>query len=290
MTITQQNTAPRRPTPKEQNQMKRFSPLAGLTEKRLRLGALAEKDDVHVVQHSGVLELTESDEFRWSPARDLTRAPEIKDPEDKAEEGRASSEQQAPDNSPANSEEPANPAEQQPPAAAPAPAPAAASDEAPPKRRSSRVKTTLLGFDRSDGRTEDLFKEAKVTKTTEISKFPTGWLVVTEGPGRGTAIALHEGVSQIGRGDDQTVQLDFGDNSISRDNHAAVAYDEETRAFYLGHGGKTNIVRLNGTPVLSTEQLNNDDQIRIGETTLRFVAFCNGSFSWSDKRSGEDDV
>ena len=156
-----------------------------------------------------------------------------------------------------------------------------------PRRRNNRVKTTLLGFDRSDGRTEELFKEKTEDKAAQICKFPTGWLVVIQGPGRGTAIALHEGVSQIGRDDDQAVQLDFGDSNISRENHAAVAYDNETHIFYLGHGGKTNIVRLNGTPVLGTEAMSDGDLIRIGETTLRLVAFCNEEFSWTDTETKE---
>ena len=107
-------------------------------------------------------------------------------------------------------------------------------------------------------------------------------MVVVEGPGRGASFALMSGVSQIGRGEDQTVRLDFGDTSISRNNHAAVAYDDEQTKFFLGHGGKSNLVRKNGMPVLSTEELANGDTIRIGETTLKFIAMCGEEFRWSD--------
>ena len=93
--------------------------------------------------------------------------------------------------------------------------------------------------------------------------------------------ALHAGAAQIGRGEDQAISLDFGDTAISRANHAAVAYDSEMNAFYLGHGGKSNIVRLNNKPVLSTEEMRSGDEIRIGETTLRFVAFCGDGFTWA---------
>ena len=161
------------------------------------------------------------------------------------------------------------------------PAPVAAT---PPRARSSsRVKTTFLGFEHSDGRIEDVFDRARESVSAERVKFPVGWMVIVDGPGRGTSFTLLTGVSQIGRGDDQAVQLDFGDNGISRSNHAAVAYDDEERKFYLGHGGKSNIVRLNGKPVLSTEPLEDGDQIRIGETTLNFVAFCGTHFTWSAK-------
>lgn len=150
---------------------------------------------------------------------------------------------------------------------------------APPHRRSGRVKTRLIGFEHASGETTPAFDPAK--RDAPAFEFPVGWLVIVAGPGRGTSIPLAAGVSQIGRGDDQAVQLDFGDTSISRSNHAAVAYDDEQRAFFIGHGGKANLVRRNGKPVLSTEQLLNGDELRIGETTLRFVALCDEAFSWS---------
>ena len=77
------------------------------------------------------------------------------------------------------------------------------------------------------------------------------------------------------------------DTSISRQNHAAIAYDNEQKSFFLGHGGKANLVRLNGRPVLSTEELQSEDTVRIGETTLRFIAMCGDSFSWDQDQEGE---
>ncbi|MCY1128268.1 FHA domain-containing protein [Frigidibacter sp. RF13] len=171
--------------------------------------------------------------------------------------------------------------------AAPEPA-AEAAPEPGPSRRSSRVKTTFLGFEHSDGRVVDVFARddaaaAPAAAAPQVDRvmYPVGWLAIVDGPGRGNSIALQAGVSQIGRGDDQAIQLNFGDMAISRSNHAAIAFDHEDRRFYLGHGGKTNIVRLNGKPVLSTEALESGDKIRIGETTLRFVALCGPDFHWT---------
>ncbi|MBV1902948.1 MAG: FHA domain-containing protein [Marinosulfonomonas sp.] len=146
--------------------------------------------------------------------------------------------------------------------------------------RAGRVKTRLLGFEHAQDSASDPFQTSGTTAKSTAINFPVGWMVVTKGPGRGNSFSLFNGVSQIGRGDDQAIRLDFGDNSISRSNHAAVAYDAEQRTFYLGHGGKANLVRLNDKPVLSTEELSNRDLIRIGETTLSFVAFCNDEFDW----------
>ena len=44
---------------------------------------------------------------------------------------------------------------------------------------------------------------------------------------------------------------------------------------------------MNGMPVLSTEELSNGDTIRIGETTLKFIALCGDDFNWN-KMDGED--
>ena len=111
--------------------------------------------------------------------------------------------------------------------------------------------------------------------------FPAGWLVVKAGPGKGASYALTQGVSQIGRGTDQTVSLDYGDMAISRQNHAAIAYDAATHEFHVGHGGKSNLVRLNGRPLLATEPAADGDEIQIGETTLVLKVLCTPDFNWS---------
>lgn len=159
--------------------------------------------------------------------------------------------------------------------AVPAPAPGRAA------HRAGRAKTRLLGFHHSDDASTDPFGETqKATARAQQEKFPVGWLVVVEGPGVGHSFSIFTGASMIGRGEDQVIRLDFGDNSISRNNHAAVAYDQEQNKFYIGHGGKSNIIRRNARPVLSTEELHHADLIRIGETTLRFVALCGSDFKW----------
>ncbi len=155
-----------------------------------------------------------------------------------------------------------------------------------PSRRPGRVKTRIIGF-QADDENKDIFDDA-TKQESHATKFPTGWIVVTEGPGRGSAFTIFNGVSKIGRGEGQSVTLDFGDNSISRDNHAAIAYDAEARKFFLGHGGKSNIVRLNDKPVLSTEEIMDGDTIRIGETTLTFVSFCGEDFSWEAQGEGAE--
>ncbi len=161
-----------------------------------------------------------------------------------------------------------------------APKASPAAQDAQPAARAGRVKTRMLGFHSPEKVVPQVFDRAKTKDNSAEGRFPVGWLVLIEGPGRGTSFPLHCGVSTIGRGTDQKVCLDFGDNSISRDSHAVLAYDDDSNAFYVGHTGKANLVRLNGRPVLATEEIANFDLIRIGETTLRFVGFCGPEFAW----------
>lgn len=180
---------------------------------------------------------------------------------------------------------PAPQQEEEPAAAAPIDVPAPSMGRG--ASRAGRVKTRLLGFSPAQAPGSDPFSRSTEEAAPGYTQFPVGWLAVVKGPGRGAAFTLFSGVTVIGRGEDQTVRLDFGDNSISRDNHAAIAYDPEQKAFYIGHGGKANLVRRNGRPVLSTEELAAGDEIRIGETTLRFVPLCGASFGWDQPQQDD---
>ncbi len=106
----------------------------------------------------------------------------------------------------------------------------------------------------------------------------TGWLVVVEGAGKGTAIQLGFGHNTIGRGPGMRVQLDFGDDKISRDTHAILTYDHKGNTFYIQPG--KNLTYLHDEPVLAPTPLTARSVIVLGKTTLRFIPFCDDSFSW----------
>lgn len=180
--------------------------------------------------------------------------------------------------------------EDEPDAVAPAPVPTPAreiSADAGVRRRATRTKTRVLGFEPQPAAVVPLFDEGRMDESIEpgdkagVVMYPNGWLVIKSGPGRGAAFPVMRGVSQIGRGSDQTIALDFGDMAISRQQHAAIAYDPVTHQFHVGHGGKSNLVRLNGKPLLSTAVAGDGDEIQIGETTLVLKVLCNADFNWS---------
>ncbi|WP_149587487.1 FHA domain-containing protein [Tabrizicola flagellatus] len=189
--------------------------------------------------------------------------------------------------------------EEEAPAPAPTPTPAREiASDAGARRRATRTKTRVLGFEPQPASVVPLFDEGRMDNTIEpgdksgVVMYPTGWLVIKAGPGRGAAFPVMRGVSQIGRGSDQTIALDFGDMAISRQHHAAIAYDPMTHQFHLGHGGKSNLVRLNGKPLLSTAVVGDGDEIQIGETTLVLKVLCTADFNWSavDSEGDADDM
>jgi hypothetical protein len=107
-----------------------------------------------------------------------------------------------------------------------------------------------------------------------------GWLVISSGPGRGSSHTIGYGMNPIGRGSDSRIRFDYGDQEISRENHAYLTYDGKNKKFYIHHGGGTNLTYVNGAPVLSPIQLMGREEIQIGETRCLFVPFCGEQFNW----------
>lgn len=161
--------------------------------------------------------------------------------------------------------------------------------EAPPvKSRRRRNATRLLGFEHSEESVVDLFDQKATDENQAALQFPVGWVLVVEGDGRGHCYGLTKGLNQVGRGEENSIKLDFGDTSISRKNHFAIVYDDEERKFILGHGGKSNIIRLNGKAVISNEDLNDGDTIKVGGTLLQLKTLCGPDFDWSEEKNDEE--
>ncbi|NOQ63294.1 MAG: FHA domain-containing protein, partial [Methyloprofundus sp.] len=110
-----------------------------------------------------------------------------------------------------------------------------------------------------------LLKRSSVA--TETAEKPiVGWLVVIEGKGKGRSIFFSYGLNKIGRDTGQDIALSFGDDLISRENHASIEFDPKTREFYLSKG--ENLVYLNeGRVGAGAEKvLEVGDKISLGDT------------------------
>lgn len=121
---------------------------------------------------------------------------------------------------------------------------------------------------------------AKTASQAYHPEFVVGWLVVVEGPGRGMSRPLGYGMNPVGREEVEGVQLNFGDEEISRKAHCQIAYDHKNKKFYIQHGGGQNLTYLGNDPVMSPSELTDQATISIGDTTLKFVQLCGDNFDW----------
>jgi len=128
----------------------------------------------------------------------------------------------------------------------------------------------------------DLNNPLDSASSTIVSDPVVGWVVIIDGPGKGTSLQLGPGQNTLARGHQSRVQIDFGDHEISRESHSIITYDPKHNKFYIQPGLGTNLTYLGEEPVLSPTPLVHGSRIILGSTTLRFIALCDDSFSWSE--------
>jgi len=69
----------------------------------------------------------------------------------------------------------------------------AATPEPAPSPRRRRNQTRVLGFDNAQGDVVSMFDTAEKVTAAARTKFPVGWMLVVEGPGRGECFSLEAG-------------------------------------------------------------------------------------------------
>ena len=106
-----------------------------------------------------------------------------------------------------------------------------------------------------------------------------GWLVCIEGPSRGKDFKIYGKNNTIGRSEKMDICIK-GDQTISRENHARLAYDEKHNNFHLIPAESTNNIYIS---VYIPTMLSAYDCIEFGDTKLLFVPFCSDKFMWKDK-------
>lgn len=107
-----------------------------------------------------------------------------------------------------------------------------------------------------------------------------GWLVCVEGPVKGTDYRIHGGYNYIGR-EEGDIHI-HGDNQISRQNHAMIAYDSGDHRYYFGPSGGRNLIKVNGKTILNAVEVNNYDILTIGTSKMMFVGLCGPHFDWNE--------
>ncbi len=108
-----------------------------------------------------------------------------------------------------------------------------------------------------------------------------GWLVCIEGPDKGKDFRIWAKNNTIGRSEKMDICIK-GDTTISRENHARLAYDAKHNNFHLIPAESTNNIYLNEEPIYIPTKLGEYDVIEFGDSKFVFVPFCNEKFSWGN--------
>ena len=110
----------------------------------------------------------------------------------------------------------------------------------------------------------------------------TGWLVCINGATKGTDYRIYQGYTYIGRDPAQN-QIAIPDDHVSSVPSARILYEEASRKFYINEtNGARNPVYLNEKLFDGRVELNPYDIIRLGTTSLLFVALCTEKFAWEE--------
>jgi hypothetical protein len=152
-----------------------------------------------------------------------------------------------------------------------------------PTTRVVRGKGSDPGPAAQSVRTQVVRGKPKVARDNFEEDPVVGWLVVIGGPGLGAFRPIFEGNNTIGRGEDQRIPIDFGDNTISSTEQAYIRYDSMDRSFlFVPNLSKTNVVAINNKRPTGAVKLERMDVISVGRTQLAFVPFCGEEFDWAE--------
>lgn len=138
------------------------------------------------------------------------------------------------------------------------------------QRDKSTQTVHIPGSDSSSNRKAADLDGISTQILSDTSNVQVGLLTVVDGAGRGETRSVFSGTNQIGRVAENRIPLDFGDDTISRLQHAVVVYDSVRRVFSIHNGGKKNPIFVNGEKLTSERSIQSGDIIMIGMTKLKF--------------------
>lgn len=113
-----------------------------------------------------------------------------------------------------------------------------------------------------------------------------GWLVCTCGKHKGRDFRLKAGRNFIGRSSTMDVALE-GENSVSRESHAIIAYEPRQSIFIAQPGAASELFYLNDNVVLSAVEVKRNDRIQLGDVELMLIPCCDENFKWEKEKRPE---
>lgn len=111
-----------------------------------------------------------------------------------------------------------------------------------------------------------------------------GWLVCTDGPGRGRDFRLHQGYNFIGSDPRADISIPW-DPQLGPEDGGILCYDRQLRLYSFGPRGRALPVRVGGKMILDAVVLSPGDRLTVGSTALLFVPLCGPDFSWEERNA-----
>lgn len=111
-----------------------------------------------------------------------------------------------------------------------------------------------------------------------------GWLVCVNGSTKGRDFRIHAQYNYIGRARHMDICIE-GDTTISSEQAAILAYDDQQKMFFFAPSQGRNLVRLNGKAVLSPVELQAYDRLSIGKSEFLFIPLCGERFDWNENEA-----
>jgi hypothetical protein len=135
---------------------------------------------------------------------------------------------------------------------------------------------------------DDVQKTVGIFKSQKGNTQPVaGWLVCVDGPHFGEDFKIKMGRNFVGRMNTMDIVLSK-DSSVSREKHLIIVYEPKGNMFIVQAGDSKELSYLNEKVILSPQELNPYDTLKIGASTLLFVPFCSENFNWNDVKADEE--
>ena len=109
--------------------------------------------------------------------------------------------------------------------------------------------------------------------------FVAGILLCVKGPHFHECFAVCYGRNSIGRLDDNDIVL-FKDNSVSREKHGWINFDQKSRTFSVQPGESSKFMYVDDQAVMQPMTLEPKSKIEVGDSVFVFVPFCDDGFNW----------
>lgn len=138
-----------------------------------------------------------------------------------------------------------------------------------------------LGGEVPSRRVDDEQKTEAISNITLGFDPVVGWLVCLEGKNPGADYKLYSKINTIGRSERMDVNIK-GDNTISKENHARLAYSPKSNTFRLIPAENANNICINDEEVYTATIIKGYDILEIGQTKLLFLPLCSERFSWEN--------